>query len=85
MCTDGKVRLSSPSSQLIGRVDVCVNGTWSTICDDHWTNTDAIVICRQLGHSTYGNNYFRNSLIMIAKNLLLSELEINYNHYYYFH
>ena len=65
MCTDGKVRLSSPSSQLIGRVDVCVNGTWSTICDDHWTDTDAIVICRQLGHSTYGNIW--HSLIMIAK------------------
>ena len=61
------MRLSSPSSQLIGRVDACVNGTWSTICDDHWTDTDAIVICRQLGHSTYGNNYFQHSLIMIAK------------------
>uniref|UniRef100_A0A1X7ULL6 Deleted in malignant brain tumors 1 protein n=1 Tax=Amphimedon queenslandica TaxID=400682 RepID=A0A1X7ULL6_AMPQE len=55
VCTDGKVRLSSPSSELIGRVDVCVNGTWSTICDDHWSDVDAAVICRQLGHSVYGS------------------------------
>jgi len=37
-----------------GRVEVCVGGRYSTICDRFWTNTEASVVCRQLGYSAYG-------------------------------
>ena len=54
LCEDGDIRLSGASSNRYGRVEVCVNGTWGTICDDFWNNADAIVVCKQLGYSPYG-------------------------------
>ena len=43
------VRLVGGSSRTEGRVEVLYNNEWTTICDDHWTASEAAVICRMLG------------------------------------
>jgi len=37
-----------------GRVQICIGGRYTKVCDDFWDNQDASVVCRQLGFSPYG-------------------------------
>ena len=51
-CVNGDVRLADGTSRFEGRVELCIGGTWGTACQDvFWDDTDAQVICRQIGYS----------------------------------
>lgn len=53
-CTHGVARLRGSSFSNQGRVEICVNGVWGTVCDDSWAQVDANIVCRQLGYSNSG-------------------------------
>ena len=65
LCQDGDVRLRGGRSTLEGRVEICFNNQWGTVCDDFWSNDDGNVVCRQLGFSPTGTHniirYFQYS------------------------
>ena len=49
------MRLLGGNFSLEGQVEVCVHGGWGAISNDYyWDFNDAIVVCRELGHSTIG-------------------------------
>ena len=50
-CNETDVRLMDGSTPSNGRVEICVNGIWGSVCDDNWGIKDANVVCQQLGYN----------------------------------
>ena len=53
-CTDGQIRLRGGANMREGRVEICINRSWGTICDSYWDYREAEVACRQLGFPSIG-------------------------------
>ena len=55
MCSYGDIRLVGGTENYEGRVEICINDEWGTVCDDSWGDTDAQIVCNQLGYEPQGD------------------------------
>ena len=53
-CSNGDLRLTDGMTSREGRVEICLNGEWGTVCQTQFSNADAQVTCNQLGFSPFG-------------------------------
>ena len=53
-CSDGDIRLVNGTliTPLEGRVEICINNAWGTVCDRTFSEDEANVICRQIERQT---------------------------------
>ena len=49
-CENGDVRLVNGRYPSEGRVEVCYNNHWGTVCHDGWGQADSNVVCGELGY-----------------------------------
>lgn len=66
-CATSSIQLVSESNSYYrsyGRVELCINETWTAVCDEHWDDLDASVVCHQLGYSRYGLSVLCMSYIL---------------------
>jgi len=76
------VRLLSSSGQhngvSSGRLEVFVNNTWGTVCDDDFGSLHAGIACNQLGYSGYSSYNFVGNLPRYSEKLEMNvQLYIN--------
>ena len=53
-CSSGDLRLVGGEGESEGRVEVCVDGFWGTVCDQNWSQREAMTVCRQAGLPSTG-------------------------------
>ena len=81
-CIDGSVRLVDGRLSHEGRVEVCVNQTWSTVSSDNWGRAEALAVCQQLGIADQGIvHYFITSIeLHVCNTKSVEHLHVLYNY-----
>ena len=57
-CSSGDLRLVGGERESEGRVEICVEEFWGTVCDSGWDQKEALVVCREIGFVETGRSAF---------------------------
>ncbi len=71
VCEQNSVRLVGGPSEYEGRVEVCNNQEWGTVCQTFWEDVDAGIACSQLGFSRFGEFRSKNEICFLDRFHLL--------------
>ena len=69
VCITGDVRINGTEDE--GRVEVCQENAWRTVCDNDWNDVDAAVVCIQLGLPFLG----KYGIIVLASSICFGKLD----------
>ena len=48
-CENGVIRLVNGTTPYEGRVEICYDGVWGSVCGVGWDSWDAAIVCQQMG------------------------------------
>ena len=70
-CSVGDIRLAGGRDRTEGKVKLCRNGVWGTVCDGgYWDSLDATVVCRQLCFQHESENTYLDFITLLSALLL---------------
>ena len=74
LCTEtcneiGAVRLVGGATITEGRLEICINGHWGTVCNDGFDVNAAVVVCRQLGVNESGESMLITNFTKLLSNI----------------
>ena len=80
-CETGAVRQVN-GTKLAGRVEVCFNGLWGTVCEfEHWSSLEASVVCRQIGLGSDSSSEFIDNFLLFILRLRSHSTHWSYDRY----
>ena len=65
-CRNGDIRLADGGNEAEGRVEICSNSRWGTVCDRRWTENATAVACKHLGYSEIVGGEFKKTVLHSA-------------------
>ena len=80
-CNSGDLHLVGGERESEGRVEICVEGFWGTVCDSGWDQTAALVVCKQSGFGARGSSLYNSAMhaqlyiIQVHKCLIIRHLQ----------
>ena len=75
-CQNGDVRLVGGTFVAEGRLEVCTNGIWGSVCGTGFNTIDAYVVCKELGLGLSGNFKYHD-IVLFKDTPIISEPVFN--------